>query len=119
MKIKVAVYDDNSSRRNSLCILINQQPDMECIGFFEDCSNVLTDVQSTHPDVVLMDINMPRVDGIEGVRIIRKQFPDLFIIMQTVFEDDDKIINAIIAGANGYILKKHIRLRSLKAYRTS
>lgn len=79
---------------------------MECAGTFEDCSNVITDVQSTNPNVVLMDIDMPNVNGIEGVQLLRKEFTDLFIIMQTVFEDDDKIINAISAGANGYILKK-------------
>jgi DNA-binding NarL/FixJ family response regulator len=53
-----------------------------------------------------MDIAMPGINGIEGVQILRKHFPDLLIIMQTVFEDDDKIVNAIVAGANGYILKK-------------
>lgn len=106
MKIKVAVFDDNSSRRSSLGILIDQQSDMVCVGFFEDCSEVVANVTSTKPDVVLMDINMPGINGIEAVRILRKQFPELFIIMQTVFEDDEKIINAISAGASGYILKK-------------
>ena len=106
MKIKVVVFDDNSSRRNSLNILINQTDDMECVGMFENCSDVINNIISTKPDVVLMDIDMPKVNGIEGVRKIREQFPELCIIMQTVFEDDDKIINAITAGANGYILKK-------------
>jgi len=106
MKIKVVVFDDNSSRRNSLNILINQTNDMECVGMFENCSDIINNIISTKPDVVLMDIDMPKVNGIEGVRKIREQFPELCIIMQTVFEDDDKIINAITAGANGYILKK-------------
>ncbi|MEP7318992.1 MAG: response regulator transcription factor [Panacibacter sp.] len=106
MKIKVAVFDDNKSRRTSLGILVNQTDDMVCTGAFEDCSDVINNVVSSAPDVVLMDIDMPKVNGIEGVQIIRKKFPSLCVIMQTVFEDDDKIINAITAGANGYILKK-------------
>lgn len=106
MKIKVVVFDDNRSRRNSLNILIDQTDNMICVGTFEDCSDVLLNIESLQPDVVLMDIDMPIVNGIEGVRLIRKSFPGLCIIMQTVFEDDDKIIDAISAGANGYILKK-------------
>lgn len=106
MKIKVIVFDDNSSRRNSLELLINQTENMICVGTYEDCTNVVSKAYTTNPDVVLMDINMPNVDGIEGVRLLRKEFPSLCIIMQTVFEDDDKILGAITAGANGYILKK-------------
>lgn len=105
-KIKVVVFDDNKSRRNSLNVLVNQTSNMSCIGTFEDCSEVIANVRETQPDVVLMDIDMPNVNGIDGVRLLRKHFPGLCIIMQTVFEDDDKIIDAIIAGANGYILKK-------------
>ncbi|MEP7265562.1 MAG: response regulator transcription factor [Bacteroidota bacterium] len=105
-KIKVAVFDDNRSRRNSLDILIGQSANMICVGTFEDCSDVINDINSSSPDVVLMDIDMPIVNGIEGARLIRSHYPELCIIMQTVFEDDDKIIDAIAAGANGYILKK-------------
>lgn len=105
-KIKVAVFDDNKSRRNSLDILIGQSANMVCVGTFEDCSDVIHDINSCNPDVVLMDIDMPVVNGIEGARLIRSHYPELCIIMQTVFEDDDKIIDAIAAGANGYILKK-------------
>lgn len=106
MKIKVAIFEDNISRRSSLSILINQQKDMECVGCFENCSDVVNNVYITKPDIVLMDIIMPGVNGIDGVKRIRKVFPKLFIIIQTGFEDDDKIVNAIMAGANGYILKK-------------
>src|SRR6185503_7985773 len=104
--IKVLVFDDNESRRESLHVLIDDTPFMKCVGTFEDCSNVIENIETTQPDVVLMDIDMPNVNGIEGMRRIRKQFPDLLIVMQTVFEDDDKIFDSIRAGADGYILKK-------------
>src|SRR5262245_5933548 len=104
--IKVLVFDDNASRRESLQLLIDDTPFMKCVGTFEDCSHVVENIQATKPDVVLMDIDMPNVNGIEGVRRIRKQYGDLLVIMQTVFEDNDKIFDSIQAGADGYILKK-------------
>lgn len=105
MAIKVIVYDDNKDRRESLKILINIQPEMACTGIFKDCLNVWDDIVNTQPDVILMDIDMPDMSGIEGVKMIRKQYPDVKIIMQTVFDDTDKIFAAIEAGADGYFLK--------------
>ncbi|NNV57393.1 response regulator transcription factor [Limnovirga soli] len=105
MAIKVIVYDDNKDRRESLKILINIQSEMACTGIFKDCLNVWDDIVNTQPDVILMDIDMPDMSGIEGVKMIRKQYPDVKIIMQTVFDDTDKIFAAIEAGADGYFLK--------------
>ncbi len=104
--IRVAVFDDNTYRRESLCLLINSSPKMTCTGTFFDCSNVVSDVRKSAPDVVLMDIDMPNVNGIEGVKLIKLNFPKVQVLMQTVFEDDDKIFASICAGASGYILKK-------------
>ncbi|MFT3904454.1 MAG: response regulator transcription factor [Niabella sp.] len=104
--IRVAVFDDNSYRRESLELLINTSPKMKFVGAFYDCSNVIADVRKCEPDVVLMDIDMPNVNGIDGVKLIRMNFPKVQILMQTVFEDDDKIFASICAGASGYILKK-------------
>ncbi len=104
--IKVVVYDDNAARRESLTALLQLTNDMECIAAFADCSNVLADMQNYMPDVVLMDIEMPNVNGIEGVRIIKATYPQIKIIMQTAFEDSDKIFAALQYGAEGYILKK-------------
>jgi DNA-binding NarL/FixJ family response regulator len=115
MQVKVAIFDDNTSRRNSLNVLINQDTNMQCIALFENCLDVVKNIERIKPDVVLMDIDMPHVNGIEGVRLLRKAFPKLCIIMQTVFEDDDKIIDAITAGANGYILKKTHPLKLIEA----
>lgn len=106
MKIKVVVFDDNNTRRDGLKLLIELSGNMECVGAFNDCRDVIKKVEVTQPDVVLMDIDMPNVNGIEGLKILRTQFPDLKILMQTVFEDDEKIFSCIQAGADGYILKK-------------
>lgn len=103
--IRVTVFDDNAYRRESLCLLINSSPIMTCVGAFFDCSNVIADVRKTDPGIVLMDIDMPNVNGIEGVKLIRLNFPKVQVLMQTVFEDDDKIFASICAGASGYILK--------------
>lgn len=103
--IKVVIYDDNKQRRDSLEALVYLTENMECSGTFPDCSNVFNDIQITLPDVVLMDIEMPNTDGISGVKIIKTNFPDVRIIMQTVFEDEEKIFASLQAGAEGYILK--------------
>ncbi len=104
--IKVAVYDDNDSRREGLKLLLDAMQDMLCIGSYVDCSEVLENTEKHTPDVILMDINMPKVDGIEGVKLVKAHFPEIKIIMQTIYEDEGKILAAISAGADGYILKQ-------------
>lgn len=103
--IKVAVYDDNKSRRESLAAFISLSPDMEHAGSFENCANILQEVAEYQPDIILMDIEMPIVDGLEGVKRVKLKHPEIKIIMQTAFDDDDKIFAALQAGAEGYILK--------------
>ena len=104
--IKIAVFDDHRERRDALKMLISLEQDMQWIGDFENCSDLVDHLAGNPPDVVLMDIDMPEVNGIEGVKLIHTHFPGTLVIMQTVFEDDDKIFNSILAGAHGYILKK-------------
>jgi two-component system nitrate/nitrite response regulator NarL len=106
MKIRVIVFDDNKARQEALKLLIDSSSDMECIGTFDNCNQVIKDVAASKPHVVLMDIDMPGVNGIEGLKLIHQQFPKVLIIMQTVFEDEEKIFDAVHAGANGYFLKK-------------
>ncbi len=103
--IRLVIYDDNQQRRNSLKALLTLTDGMKCVADFPDCSNVHNDMEQHYPDVVLMDIEMPNVNGINGVSIIKKSFPEIRIIMQTVFEDEDKIFASLQAGAEGYILK--------------
>lgn len=106
MEKRIAIFDDSDSRREGLEMLIKFTDGLTCVGMFTDCRLVLEDIEKCQPDVVLMDIDMPYVNGIEGVRMIRSKHPHLKILMQTVFENDDKIFDSICAGADGYILKK-------------
>ena len=106
MATKILVYDDNRGRQEALQLLIESSGDMEFVGARENCNHVEADVMDMQPDVVLMDIDMPGTNGIEGLKRLKKQAPEVFIIMQTVFEDDEKIFTAIHAGAHGYFLKK-------------
>ncbi len=104
--IKIAIFDDHQHRREALKLLIGLEKEMQCVGDYENCENVVEHLSTNVPDVVLMDIDMPKVNGINGVKLIKKNFPHTCIIMQTVFEDDEKIFNSILAGADGYMLKK-------------
>ena len=105
MSIRVTIFDDNNSLRQSLFQLINGTDGFRCVGAFEDCLDLMKDIDGTKPDVVLMDIEMPGINGIEAVRMLREKYPDMKILMQTIFEDNEKIFQSILAGASGYILK--------------
>ena len=113
MKIKVVIFDDNRSVRQGLNQLLNGSEGYECAGTFENCLHLLENIETTKPDVVLMDIQMPGITGIEAVIKIREKYPDLKILMQTIFEDNEKIFQSILAGASGYILKNTSPLRLL------
>jgi DNA-binding NarL/FixJ family response regulator len=106
MEIRVAIFEDNQSLRNSLEQLINNAEGMTCTGAFADANTILRSMQQADPDVVLMDIKMPGMSGIEAVGLIKSKYPAVQILMQTVFDDNDKIFAAICAGASGYLLKK-------------
>jgi DNA-binding NarL/FixJ family response regulator len=114
-KLKVAVFDDNKPRRELLQLLIDSSDEFVCTGAYEDCRDAVKKVSNFRPDVILMDIDMPYVNGIEGLKQIKQAFPDIRILMQTVFEDEDKIFSAILSGADGYILKKTPPAKLLEA----
>lgn len=103
--IKIAVYDDNRARRESLQALMQLSPGYEFAGSFENCASIAEDIAVVQPDIILMDIEMPEVNGIDGVRLVKQHYPAIKVIMQTAFDDDDKVFAAIQAGAEGYILK--------------
>ena len=108
MPIRVLVYDDNDALRGSLQLLIEAEEDAELVALMPNAETVETDIADLHPDVVLMDIDMPGVNGVEAVRRIRKINERLPVIMLTVFDDNENIFNAICAGASGYILKRYV-----------
>ena len=112
---KVAVFDDNKPRRDLLQLLLNNSEGLSYTGAFMDCRNAVENITSNVPDVILMDIDMPHVNGIEGLKQIRAHYPSVKVLMQTVFEDDDKVFSAIVAGADGYILKKTSPAKLLEA----
>ncbi len=103
--ISIAIFDDNRHIRESLELVLNNTDGMACTGAFCDCNNLLKDILKSNPDVVLMDIDMPGLNGIGATEVLRRQFPNLKIVMQTVYDQDDKIFDAICAGASGYVLK--------------
>lgn len=117
MKKKVIIFEDNRSFGDSLKALINASEDMECLEVYTDPRFALEAISKHHPDMILMDIDMPYLNGIEGVKMIRMSHPSLPIVIQTVFDQDDKIYESIISGANGYILKKTSPKKYIEAIR--
>lgn len=104
--IKVLVYEDNPQLRDTLTILLNGTDGYDLVGAFANCSDILADVEVLKPDVILMDINMPEMDGIEGLKKLRVKNNDVKVLMLTVFDDNQNVFESIRNGANGYVLKK-------------
>lgn len=115
MNIRISIFEDHSNLRDSLQTLLSVVPDFEVVSVHPNCMTAAEDVAIHQPTIVLMDIDMPGKNGIEGVKAIKEQFPEIQIIMLTVFEDDDKIFRAIQAGADGYLLKNTIGTQLIPA----
>jgi DNA-binding NarL/FixJ family response regulator len=115
--IRVIAFDDNKDLREMFRILVDSQPDMICVAVHPDLQHLLRDIGAAKPDVIVMDIQMPGMNGIDGVKTIRARYPQAQILMQTVFDDEDKVFAAIRAGASGYILKTADAADMLKAIR--
>ncbi len=105
MDIRVTIFEDNKLVRDALQAILNGTPGFTCSGAFTDGNRWETDINRSEPDVVLMDIEMPGLNGIEITKKICERFPHIRILMQTVFNDSEKIFHALCAGASGYILK--------------
>jgi DNA-binding NarL/FixJ family response regulator len=104
--IRVLIYEDNTELRESLVQLVDQSSGMTCVAHFSTCAHSMEDVTTLQPDVVLMDIDMPGMSGIEGVGIIKSAIPQTHVIMLTVFDDNERVFQSICAGASGYLLKR-------------
>jgi DNA-binding NarL/FixJ family response regulator len=113
--IRVAIFEDNTSLREGLYHLVNGSNGFTCVGAYPDCDELLKNIKLVKPDVVLMDIQMPGIGGIEGVKLLQENFPEVKILMQTIFEENEQIFASICAGASGYILKNTPASRILDA----
>ena len=106
MPIRIAIFEDNDALRESLVYLLKNASGYEVVGDYNNCLEAAIVARVYQPDVVLMDIDMPGQNGIQGVRAVKEARPQTSVIMYTVFEDDEKLFQCLCSGANGYLLKK-------------
>jgi len=117
MPIKVAIVEDDEGIRSSLGALIRRSPVLQFAGDYPDAEAALKEIPCHPPDVVLMDINLPGLDGVECVRQLKSALPAVQFLMLTVYEDNDSLFNSLKAGASGYLLKRTASARLLGAIR--
>lgn len=115
MNIRVAIFEDNKLIREALQIIISGSEGYTCSGNFSNVNQVEADILFSRPDVVLMDIELPGRSGIEATEIIKEKYPEVKVLIQTVFNDSEKIFKALCAGASGYILKSDPPMKQLEA----
>lgn len=108
MSLRILIYEDNDLLRESISSMLSLNEKFKLAGSFNNALHIETQFKATHPDCILMDIDMPGMTGIEAVIKLRKIPSDIPIIMLTVFDDSSHVLTAIQAGATGYLLKKHI-----------
>ena len=116
-EIKVCIFEDNKHLRESLELLINGSEGYTCVGAYPDCKNLINYLKANECNIALMDIEMPGISGIEATKIIKDQLPEIQVLIQTIFSDDDNIFQAICAGASGYILKSSTPTEYIEALR--
>lgn len=115
--ISICIIDDEKELRESIATFINGSPGFRCVSTYGSADIALQRVPTDKPDVVLMDINMPGMNGIECVERLKSVMPEVQIVMLTVYEDTDQIFRALAAGATGYLLKRLSPSRLLQAIR--
>lgn len=117
MPIDIAIVEDNAQYRATLARIIERESGFRCVGQFGSAEEALAELPKIRPDVVLMDINLPGMSGVECVRVLKQKLPDTQIVMLTVYEDTDNIFNALAAGATGYLLKRSTKTEIIEAIR--
>jgi DNA-binding NarL/FixJ family response regulator len=115
MPITVAIVEDNSDYRNGISYLLRASPSCKIVGEFANAEDFLDEVDDIQPDVVLMDIGLPGISGIEATSIVKQKYPRMQVIILSVFEDDDNVFRAICAGAIGYVAKPVMPQQLLEA----
>jgi DNA-binding NarL/FixJ family response regulator len=115
--IRVAIVEDRREIREGLATIINGTPGFRCTGAFRSMEEALDRIGQDLPDVVLNDIGLPGMSGIDGIRILKERYPDLLVLILTIYDDDDRIFDALCAGASGYLLKKTQPARLLESLR--
>lgn len=113
--IRVCIFDDNKKVRDALAMILKGTAGLQWCGTFPDCTNLINDYKKAAPDVVLMDIQMPGITGIDAVKELRSKFPDAKVLMLTNFDDDDKVFSSICFGASGYLLKNTPPIKIIEA----
>ena len=117
MAITVSIVEDNEQLRGTLCRLIDREDGFSCLSQYGDAEAALEALPKEKPDVVLMDINLPKMNGVECVRKLKQVAPGILIVMLTAYEDTENIFAALSAGASGYLLKRAPRAELLDAIR--
>lgn len=102
----IGIVEDNDALRKTVALLLESGNNYRVVLSERNCNKIIEKLADTMPQLLLMDIDMPGINGIDGVKLIKQHYPAIQIIMFTVFEDDEKIFNSLMAGASGYILKK-------------
>lgn len=115
--IRVAIIEDQPEIREGLGVLIGLADGYECTRRYGSMEEALADIGRDLPDVALVDIGLPGMSGIEGIQLLKQQYPDLSLVALTVYDDDDRIFEALCAGATGYLLKKTAPARLLESLR--
>jgi DNA-binding NarL/FixJ family response regulator len=106
MAISVSIVEDNDQLRGTLARVLNRADGFRCLSHYANAEDALKDLPRVHPDVVLMDINLPGMNGVQCVRQLKALLPEIQVMMLTVYEDTENIFNALTAGASGYMLKR-------------
>jgi DNA-binding NarL/FixJ family response regulator len=113
-KIKIIIIEDQDEIRKGYEILINQSEEFECTGY-ETAEAAIKEIRKINPDIILMDVNLPGMNGIEATRLLKEKYPQLLILMFTVYENNTNVFDALEAGASGYILKQSTPAQLLEA----